>query len=181
MHHPFLFVLDLSKTCVSVPLGMASGTIPDSSITASSYQTRPHYTDFDRKPEYARLGHTKFWGSTDSEPWIQVNLGSMSIIKGLQTEGNYKDETAQYWVEQVKVKIGMDEGDLTFIEDDQGQHKVTKSTTYVIYFDITHRVSKHDVPSRANPILYALYAVKWRTTPKHQNVVENIDTNRYRN
>ena len=125
MYHLFPFVLDLSPKCESVPLGMANGKIPDSSITASSYQT---HDSWDRLPTYSRLGGDRFWGSTESdfESWIQVEFSNIHIVTGLQTEGDYKDETAQYWVEKVSVKIGMDDGALMFIEDDQGQPKVKK-------------------------------------------------------
>ena len=106
---------------------MANGEIPDSSINASSYQS---HDTWDRLPKYARLGSDKFWGSTESnsEPWIQVNLGRIHIVTRLQTEGDYKDDTAQYWVEKVSVKIGMDGGSLMFIEDGQGQPKVKTKT-----------------------------------------------------
>ena len=102
---------------------MANGIIPDSSITASSFQT---HDSWDRLPTYARLGGDRFWGSEgyDSEPWIQVELSNIHTVTGLQTEGNYRVETDQYWVKKVKVEIGMDESALIFIEDDQGQPKV---------------------------------------------------------
>ena len=74
--------------CESGPLGMANGSIPDSSITASSYMK---FSLFDRLPEYARLGGSRYWASdgTDSNPWIQVDLGSNHTVTGLQTEGDY--------------------------------------------------------------------------------------------
>ena len=105
--------------CAPGPLGMASGDIPDSSITASSYQTHPHY---DREPKYARLGGSRFWYNdwNDLEPWIQVDLGSSYNVTGLQTEG-YSN---LYWVKKIKVQVGMTIEDLSFIEDGQGQPKV---------------------------------------------------------
>ena len=97
---------------------MASGDIPDSSITASSYSTHP---DYDREPKYARLGGKKFWHNdgNDPEPWIQVDLGSSYNVTGLQTEG-----LISYWVKKIKVQVGMTIEDLSFIEDGQGQPKV---------------------------------------------------------
>ena len=139
-----MFVLEFSPKCESVPLGMANGTIPDSSITASTYQTHKHW---DREPHYARLGQDKFWGSigNDSEPWIQVDLGSIHIVTGLQIEGDYHDETYQYWVKQIKVKMGMSEEDLTFIEDDQEMPEVNDNNT-TNYSLITHAPPYPPIP-----------------------------------
>ena len=101
---------------------MATGDIPNSSITASSYQTPSN--QWPREPKYARLGGERFWGSVgddvDSDPWIQVDLGSNHLATGLQTEGN----DANYWVAQIKVQVGFTEGNLIFIDDSQGQPEV---------------------------------------------------------
>ena len=100
---------------------MASGAIPDTSITASSYQE--HY-NFDREPKYARLGGTRFWLSIDQDPWIQVDLGSNRLVTGLQTEGNEGNDINKYWVEQIKVQTGFTQENLEFAEDSDGQIKV---------------------------------------------------------
>ena len=86
--------------CEPVPLGMTSGDIPDSSITASSYQ---RHDTWDREPEYARLGGNKFWIDAEiddsTEPWIQVDMSTSHIVTGLQTEGNYGSNHWQFWSE----------------------------------------------------------------------------------
>ena len=99
---------------------MSSGDIPDSSITASSFN--PH-SDYDRLPQYARLGWNKFWLSArdDTNPWIQVNLSGMYRVTGLQTAG---DSPLLDWVEQIKVQVGLSEESLMFIEDSNKQPKV---------------------------------------------------------
>ena len=103
---------------------MANGDIPDSSITASSYRK---HADFDRLPRYARLGGVRFWMNdkkNDTKPWIQVDLVSSHNVTGLKAEGNDAGGVYKYWVEQIKVQVGVAEGDLTFIEDTNGQPKV---------------------------------------------------------
>ena len=101
---------------------MANKGIPDSSLTASSYQENIY---FDREPKYARLGGKRFWVSVDPDPWIQVDLGSNHMVTGLQTEGNDQGGTNKYWVEQIKVEVGVTEENLMFIEDASGQPKVS--------------------------------------------------------
>ena len=144
---------------------MANGAIPDSSITASSYQKHPHWN---REPHYGRLQEDsrKFWGNTgnDTEPWIQVDLDSIHIVTGLQTEGNYADSTYQYWVKQIKVKIGMDERYLTFIEDDLGQPKVTKVQLcfykiYASHIQARHITHLKDSENRCTPPRFSINLV----------------------
>ena len=102
-----------------VPLGMANGTIPESAITASSYVK---HALGDRIPQNARLGSVGMWANEwhDSQPWIQVDLGTDHIVTGLQTEGDSKDNNWQYWVEQIRIKVGYHDWDLKFIEDGNG-------------------------------------------------------------
>ena len=101
---------------------MAGGDIPDSSLSASSYQSD------NKAPRYARLGGGKKWASVadDSDPWIQVDLGSNYIVTGLLTQGNGNsgDNVYKYWVALIRVQVGFTEGNLIFIEDSQGQPEV---------------------------------------------------------
>ena len=123
--HEFSLLHASLPECEPGPLGMASGDIPDSSITASSYQ-RHH--SWDREPKYARLGGNKFWIEEETYnstgPWIQVDMSTSYRVTGLQTEGNNETDHWQYWVRQIKVQTGMIINDLSFIDDGQGQPKV---------------------------------------------------------
>ena len=112
----------LLPECDSGPLGMVSGAIPDSSITASSF----HRSE-DWKRESARLGTRGSWTNNwnDSESWIQVDLGSSHRVTALQTTGNNHQGDWQYWVEQITVKVGMTAGNLSLIEDCHGKPKVS--------------------------------------------------------
>ena len=110
---------------------MESRAIPDSRITASSFEEND---EFDRQPKFARLGGERYWGSIyeDLEPWIQVELGSSHMVTELQTEGNYNSDEWQYWVQQLKVQVGMSKGDLMYIEDGDGQPQVNNNTFFTI-------------------------------------------------
>ncbi|XP_022101227.1 contactin-associated protein-like 4 [Acanthaster planci] len=72
-------------SCFSGPLGMASGAIPDSSLTASgSYSSR-------FLPSNARLNGSTWWacpkGKVDSQ-WIQVDLGHYTAVTGVILHGH---------------------------------------------------------------------------------------------
>ena len=98
--------------------------IPDSSINASSSQGNPGASN--KRPEYARLGGDEYWISdeNDRNRWIQVDLGNTRIVTGLKTEGNDEGGTSKYWVQQLRVQVGMSEDSLEFIKDGRGQPKV---------------------------------------------------------
>lgn len=114
---------------------MASGSIPDSSITASSFQKSETWN---REPKYARFGSEKSWSNdwNDPEPWIQIDLGSSRWVTGLQTTGNNNQGDFQLWVEQITVKVGMTVENLVFIEDCDGQPKVSVKCLTGIETDI---------------------------------------------
>ncbi len=98
---------EVTGTCVhghGHPLGMQSGAIPDSSITASSYL---RHDDGDRVPHNARLGGPRFWANGAGNPWIQVDLKEPHTLTGIQTEGNYNNDEYNFWVQEITLKSGM--------------------------------------------------------------------------
>ncbi|XP_075394710.1 coagulation factor VIII [Tenrec ecaudatus] len=71
-----------SKEC-QTPLGMASGHIRDSQITASGYHEQ-------WAPKLARLHYTgsiNAWSTKDPFSWIKVDLLTPMIIHGIKTQG----------------------------------------------------------------------------------------------
>uniref|UniRef100_A0A671W8Q5 Coagulation factor VIII-like n=1 Tax=Sparus aurata TaxID=8175 RepID=A0A671W8Q5_SPAAU len=74
-------LLVYNPNCVS-PLGMKSGRIEDSQITASDY--------VGKEPRLARLdqsGYINAWIGRDSDSWIQVDLLKPTLLHGIQTQG----------------------------------------------------------------------------------------------
>ena len=68
----------------------------------------------------------RFWANDEDDlnPWIQVNLGSRFVVKELLTKGHTNSSGERYWVEKIKVKVGMSQECITFIKDDDGIPKV---------------------------------------------------------
>ncbi|XP_022106177.1 uncharacterized protein LOC110987618 [Acanthaster planci] len=86
-------------------LGVEDGTIPDERMTASSVLEDPlgHSS-----AHSARLNNQQAWSpmSTDTHPWIQVNLGSDTVVTGVVTQGGglaHDGSTQRHWVETYKV------------------------------------------------------------------------------
>lgn len=78
-------LLFLAKMCSgSDTLGMESGKIKNQSITASSYY--PQYPPWSAR---LRSGISKGWYAFpyDPLPWIQVDLGKQTWLKGVATQG----------------------------------------------------------------------------------------------
>ena len=84
---------ELSRQCPE-PLGMESGIIPDSSITASSFYSadcQPHYARLNRD-----LGLCAWLPEISPEwSWLQVDFGEKLIVLGLATQGSCRQN---YWV-----------------------------------------------------------------------------------
>lgn len=85
------------------PLGMESGVITDSQITASSLNNNNH------SPARARLNN---WGWTaavdDIKSWLQIDLGSYKIVTRVATQGVSQSVTG-FWVTSYRLQYS-DEG-----------------------------------------------------------------------
>lgn len=113
----------IAKQCnASIPLGMQDGQISNQSITASSYY-------FNYPPWVGRLntGIAKSWYALaeDTKPWIQVDLGKVTWLKGVATQG----KMFSLFVKTYKLAYSSDEVKwLIYKEPDAMADKVRSST-----------------------------------------------------
>ncbi|XP_038054175.1 scavenger receptor cysteine-rich domain superfamily protein-like [Patiria miniata] len=86
-----------SAPCIPEALGMEDGSIPDSSLTASSV-----YSSY--RPSTARLnvGSYGWKPSTPADQWIQVDLGKPTVVTGLTMQGRNTGTT--YYVRAFSVQ-----------------------------------------------------------------------------
>jgi len=79
--------------CDNLDLGMKSGSIPDNKITASTVQSA------NTPAKNGRLDYTSgsSWcaGTSDSNPYLQIDLQTLHIICAVSTQGNAQ---ADQWV-----------------------------------------------------------------------------------
>ncbi|KAM4585597.1 venom prothrombin activator oscutarin-C non-catalytic subunit [Fundulus diaphanus] len=90
--------------CV-LPLGMKSGRIEDSQITASDHSG---YWE----PRLARLDMTGFynaWMGMGSKPWLQVDLLRPTLLHGIQTQG-VSSKLRDYYTAIFEVSYSLDQG-----------------------------------------------------------------------
>ncbi|XP_071502482.1 lactadherin-like [Diadema antillarum] len=135
-------------------LGMESGSIPDTSITASSL-----WLWFD--PKKGRLNYRGAWApKTENSSWIQVELEHPTCIVGLATQGQWRNDQ---WVKAYKVGCGLEAGDIVMVTENSPfgvSEKIFSANTdsnTVVYnslpephlcrFVQVHPVSWYDYPS----------------------------------
>ncbi|XP_024905523.1 lactadherin isoform X2 [Pteropus alecto] len=111
------------ETVCSMPLGMETGAIADSQISASSLQLG--FMGLQRwGPELARLRRTGLvnaWTASnyDRTPWIQVNLLRKMGVTGVVTQGASRTGISEY-VKTFKVAYSVNGKNFQFIQGDSG-------------------------------------------------------------
>jgi hypothetical protein len=94
---------------------MTSGKIPDNAITASSTYSSQY------KPSYARLkkvGSSCSWTSTAAGKigsWLQVDLGQLSTVTGIATQGTCYTPTE--WAKSYSVSYSNGPNSWTLYEE----------------------------------------------------------------
>ncbi|XP_078606444.1 uncharacterized protein LOC144879090 [Branchiostoma floridae x Branchiostoma japonicum] len=108
------------------PMGMEDGSIPDSSITASSVY------DINHKTYHGRLntleGRTAWVASITLEAgqWLQVDLGGTSVVHGVITQGR---DTHDQWVTSYKLQHSRSGRSWTTYTDTDGSDKIFTGNT----------------------------------------------------
>ena len=114
---------------------MENGDIPDSAITASEDESG--YRAYE-----GRLNNAANWWAgyspTSNPVWIQVNLGDITEITGIKTQGDGGNERSKDWVSKLSVEYTADNdvSMLTSILDTGGSVKV-----WNVHNTISHVVS----------------------------------------
>ncbi|XP_025293230.1 lactadherin isoform X2 [Canis lupus familiaris] len=113
---------ETEKAC-AMPLGMETGSIADSQISASSVHLG--FMGLQRwAPELARLHRTGIvnaWTASnyDKNPWIQVNLMRKMRVTGVVTQGASRAGSAEY-LKTFKVAYSVNGRKFQFIQDAEG-------------------------------------------------------------
>ena len=87
--------------CNDLDLGMESGSIPDSKITASSEK------NVNTASKNGRLNSGSSWcaETNDSNPYLQIDLQTLHIICAVSTQGNSQ---ADQWVKNYTLQSSID-------------------------------------------------------------------------
>ena len=93
------YFVSITLGCIE-PLGMESGVIRDSQITASSFHNN--------NPAQARLNKLGWTAAlNDPKSWLQIDLGSYKIVTRLATRGSSQSVTGS-WVTMYRLQYSDD-------------------------------------------------------------------------
>ncbi|XP_022783215.1 titin-like isoform X2 [Stylophora pistillata] len=122
--------------CVDLDIGMEGGEIQDNEITASSAQNAG------TPAKNGRLNYTSgsSWcaGTSDSNPYLQIDLQTLHIICAVSTQGNSQ---ADQWVKTYKLQLSTDGtnwedykegGQVKVLEGNANRNSVVKHPVYEV-------------------------------------------------
>ena len=126
--HVGLSLLSLNKKffcittgdCVDLDLGMESGSIPDNNITASSVRSVSSTPAKNGRLNYAS-GSSWCAGTSDTNPYLQIDLQTLHIICAVSTQGNSQ---ADQWVKNYTLQVLSTNGTTWTDYKEGGQVKV---------------------------------------------------------
>ena len=98
---------------------MESGSIPDSKITASSVQSASNTPAKNGRLNYT-TGSSWCAGTSDTNPYLQIDLQTLHIICAVSTQGNSQ---ANQWVNNYTLQVSTDGTTWTYYKEG-GQVKV---------------------------------------------------------
>ena len=89
------------------PLGMESGQIPNSAVTASSQLGGAYGPENARLHYKGGVGRLGAWIplTQDHSQWLQVDFGAETQVTGISTQGYYN---ADHWVKSYSLKYSTD-------------------------------------------------------------------------
>ena len=95
-----------ARSCF-LPLGMESGHLPDSAISASTSYDANHIPQFGRLNKIPASGKAGAWcaKSNDVKQWLQVSFGQQTTVTKVATQGRHK---YNQWVTSYTLSYSVD-------------------------------------------------------------------------
>ena len=95
-----------ARSCF-LPLGMESGHLPDSAISASTSHDANHIPQFGRLNKIPASGKAGAWcaKSNDGNQWLQVSFGRQTTVTKVATQGRYD---SNQWVTSYSLSYSVD-------------------------------------------------------------------------
>ena len=95
-----------ARSCF-LPLGMESGHLPDSSLSASTSANSNHIPQFGRLNKIPASGKAGAWcaKSSDGNQWLQISFGRQTTVTKVATQGRYD---SNQWVTSYSLSHSVD-------------------------------------------------------------------------
>ena len=114
------------------PLGMESGVISNTQITASSELSDKYtaiYARLNQPNESNGAGGAWIAAANDQNPWVEVNLYRQTVLTGVKMQGN---PSSDKWVTKYKVNCSLDHAKWEYVPDENG---ITEVSLFLIMHD----------------------------------------------
>ena len=106
-------------------LGMQSGDMPDSAITASSSANAVSYAPSVGRLHFLSAGSGRYgsWaaGANNAQQWFQVDFGSWTKVTAIRTQGR---QDSNQWVKTYSISYSYDSVFHTTVYNESGSKKV---------------------------------------------------------
>ena len=126
-------------------LGMESGDIPDSAVTASTSVNADTYAPSIGRLHFLSSGSGKYgsWaaGANDKNQWFQVDFGSWTKVTAVATQGR---QDADQWVKNYMLSFSYDGVFYQTVNNEHG----TKKVNIYIYIDINMHLFFKDLSTK---------------------------------
>ena len=118
------FATPIPPQCMEA-LGMKSGDIPDSAITASSSANAVSYAPSVGRLHFLSAGSGRYgsWaaGANNAQQWFQVNFGSWTKVTAIRTQGR---QDSSQWVKTYSISYSYDSVFHKTVYNEYGSKKV---------------------------------------------------------
>ena len=103
----FTDLYDQTDRSCFLPLGMESGHLPDSAISASTYYDSKYIPQLSRLNNIASSGKAGVWcaRSNNGNEWLQVNFGRETTVTKVATQGRYSGNN---WITSYSLSYSVD-------------------------------------------------------------------------
>ena len=132
MFSTLLFIFLTIYSCLAarscfLPLGMESGHLPDSALSASTSHSANHIPQFSRLNKIPASGKAGAWCASrnDGNQWLQVYFGRETTVTEVATQGRYD---ADKWVMSYSLSYSVDGTHWAWYRLADGHIKVISAT-----------------------------------------------------
>ena len=165
-----------------LPLGMESGYLPDSALSASSSYDANHIPQFSRLNKIPAKGKVGAWcaRSNNRHQWLKVFFGRETTITKVAIQGRY-DAYRSQWVTSFRLSYSADGIHWAWYRLSDGQIKVQRTflrsifymkNVYLYRYLVRNIWSKLDNKDKEKPSLQS-----FESSLRRENLVELINDN----
>lgn len=140
-----------------LPLGMESGYLPDSALSASTSYSANHISKFSRLNKIPAKGKAGAWcaASNNHNQWLQVFFGRETTVTKVAIQGRY--DCCSQWVASFKLSYSSDGIHWAWYRLSDGQTKVNVVHSTILLLLRSHLQGRKEKNTSLCYLFYSLY------------------------